>query len=112
MRLPRFRIRTLMIAVGVIATLCAAWAAIETRCERSRWATVRVINHRSAPLSRVRVVFPEGQRELPRLPPGQEADFPVRIKDEARISVEIDGHCYAEWFSVRGGSKPALTVSE
>ena len=112
MHFPRFRLRTLMIAVAVVAILCAAWAVIEGRRERSEWATLHVVNRRSSPLYKVRVTYPDGRRDFRRLLPGEEADCPIHVESEATVRVYLDGRGYAEWGRVRGGSRPTIVFSD
>src|SRR3954469_13303700 len=109
MRMPRFRVRTLMLAVAAIAILSASWAGFAARLEQKKWATVRIINRRSTPLNRLTLIYPDGERDLASIPANDEANATIRIEGTANIYIRIDGTQSGGWEGVRGGSVMTMT---
>jgi hypothetical protein len=107
----RFRLRTIMLVIAGLAILLSFVAAYERHLQRSRVVTVTIINRKSAPLTDIRVVYPDGEHKIPRVSPGEVAEFRFLTSTDVTVRVESQGRG-ATFGGVRGGSHPTITYSD
>src|SRR5262249_6648547 len=102
MRFPRFRLRTLMIAVALVGLLLAAIVHWPQRPPSGNATVLHFVNRTSAPLE-LWVTYSAGVVNLKPLMPGTEVEWQARVSAPENLAVQLT----KTGFSMRHRAKPS-----